>query len=104
VAVADPDPAPAAAILDESGALARELMLSIQPEETHLLGAALLGRLDEAAARDAVAVRRWARSAGRDALLKYEKALTATIASLPRDDSQLEGLRAQRHRALSYLR
>ncbi|MGE5140362.1 MAG: hypothetical protein ACM3JD_12925, partial [Rudaea sp.] len=97
-------PAAPAAMLEVCGALARELLLSIQPEDTHLLGAALRGRLDEAAARDAVAVRRWSRSAGRDALLKYEKALTATIASLPRDDAQLEGLRAQRHRALSYLR
>jgi hypothetical protein len=60
--------------------------------------------LDEAAALDPVQTRRWSRSAGRGALFKYEKALSASIAGLLRDDPRLPGLRERRQHALDYLR
>ncbi len=83
---------------------AQAVMLTTEPTDTRNLGWELLKILDGAAGLDATLTRRWARSAGRAALVKYEKALTVSIASLPRDDSDLLQLREQRQRALNSLK
>ena len=64
----------------------------------------LCGDVMGRAGRDAVKTRRWARTAGRGALIKYEKALTSFIVNLPRDDPQLPLLRQQRQLALQHLK
>jgi hypothetical protein len=61
----------------------------------------LVARVEQAIRRDEPTARRWARSAGRDALVKYERALTLLIANLPQADPQLPLLRDQRQKALA---
>lgn len=95
---------PIAPVLEHSGIVAQMVLLTTEAPETRRVGQELVSVLTEAAARDPVATRRWARSAGRGALIKYEKALTSFIANLPRDDPQLPLLREQRQLILQHLR
>jgi hypothetical protein len=107
---ADLDPQPKAAtdsiapLLEQGKVIARTVLMTTEAPETRHVGRELVQVLSDAAARDAVATRRWARSAGRGALIKYEKALTSFIANLPRDDPQLPLLREQRQLVLDHLR
>lgn len=93
-----------APLLEHGDLIAQTVLMTTEAPETRDAGLALVKLLSEAAARDAVATRRWARSAGRGALIKYEKALTTCIAYLPRDDPQLPFLREQRQLALEHLK
>lgn len=97
-------PKDAAPLLARIEPLAREVLLSTDPTETRALGLELVAQLEAAAAYDALAAHRWAQSAGRDALVKYERAVTMLITNLPQSDPQLDTLRAQRRRALALLR
>ncbi len=110
-----PAPAPAARmsgaahealqkLLEYSELIAQTILLTTEPPDTRNAGKELLGTLDQAAAQDQATTRRWARSVGRAALIKYEKALTTVIANLPHDDHNLAELRDQRQRALDYLK
>lgn len=110
VETSDPDSGPAvvtysiAPLLEQSDAIAQTVLMTVEAPETRSAGQELVRVLMEATARDAVTTRRWARSAGRGALIKYEKALTNLIANLPRDDPQLPPLREQRQLVLLHLR
>lgn len=73
---------------------------AVEPNVIRALGAKLVDELEHALNYDEIRTRRWARSIGRDALVKYERALTNLISTLPQDDSQLAALREQRRRAL----
>lgn len=100
-------PAPAESItplLEHGEMIAQSVLMTTEAPDTRFAGWELVKLLSEAAERDAVTTRRWARSAGRGALIKYEKALTAFIANLPRDDPQLPALREQRQLALDHLK
>jgi len=114
VPAASPDSAPveqgaahpelAAPLLEGAEPLAREVLLSTDPNDTRSLGLTLVEQLEAAAAYDDVATHRWSQSAGRDALVKYERAVTMLITNLPQTDPQLDTLRGQRRRALALLR
>ncbi len=91
-------------LLEWGTQLGKTLMLTIEPGDTRQVGTELLRVLDNATTRDPLRARRWARSSGREALWKFQKVLTGTISSLPRDDPQLGDLRELRQRALSFLR
>jgi hypothetical protein len=93
-----------APLLEYGELIAQTVMMTTEAPDTRHVGSELVKVLAEAAARDAVTTRRWARSAGREALIKYEKALTSFIANLPKDDPQLPQLREQRQQALDYLK
>jgi hypothetical protein len=102
---ASPDSAdPLQSLLDYGEQIAQTVLLTLETPDTQLVGGELLKTLDQAATHDPSQTRRWVRSVGRSALIKYEKALTASIANLPRDDPLLPALREQRQRALNYLR
>ncbi len=91
-------------LLDYGELIAQTILLTTEVPDTRNAGQELLGTLDRAAAQDRATTRRWARSIGRAALIKYEKALTTVIANLPHDDPGLTELRDQRQRALDYLK
>jgi hypothetical protein len=93
-----------APLLEHGESIAQTVLMTTEAPDTRHAGRELVQLLCEAAARDAVTTRRWARSAGRGALIKYEKALTTFIANLPRDDPQLPRLREQRQLVLDHLR
>lgn len=90
----------AGALLEQAADVARRVVLSAEPNGTRRLGLELTQTLEKARGCDAVATRRWTMSAGRGALVKYEKALTTLIANLPGNDPQLGPAREQRARAL----
>ncbi|MGB8646775.1 MAG: hypothetical protein WCF84_16160 [Anaerolineae bacterium] len=91
-------------LMEQAEAIMEALLLTKDLPGTREKGRDLLRVLDDAAMRDMSTTRQWARTVAREALLQFEKALTAAIAGLPQDDPQLAQLREQRHRALSYLR
>jgi hypothetical protein len=91
-------------LLEHGVLIAQTVLMTTEAPDTRHVGWELVKVLSEAAARDAITTRRWARSAGRGALIKYEKALTTLIANLPRDDPQLPRLREQRQLALNHLK
>ncbi len=91
-------------LLEYGELVAQTILLTTEPPDTRNAGLELLKTLDEATTYDQATTRRWARSVGRAALVKYEKALTIAIANLPYDDPQLPELREQRQRALDYLK
>jgi hypothetical protein len=93
-----------APLLEHGKLIVRTVLMATEEPETRAAGLELVKLLDEAAGRDAVKTRRWARSAGRGALIKYDKALTSLIANLPRDDPQLPFLLEQRQMALYHLK
>lgn len=90
----------ASPLLEYAESVAQAVQLSIEPNSTRALGAELVHYIEQAMRHDEIRARRWARSAGRDALVKYEKALTTLITNLPQNDSQLASLREARQRAL----
>jgi hypothetical protein len=100
----DADSAAFDALLEDGAALAQKLMLTMDHSDTHRVGLDLIKILERAIEQDDVNTRRWARTAGRGALVKYEKALSNIVAGLTRDDPQLALLLEQRQRALAYLR
>jgi hypothetical protein len=91
-------------LLEYAETIAQAVMMSIEPSAIRTLGLELVHQIELAVRHDAVRVRRWARSAGRDALVKYERALTTLIANLPQNDAQLALLREQRQRALDLMK
>lgn len=91
-------------LLEYAEALAQAIILSVDPTATRNLGQELVQQLERALAYDEIRVRRWARSAGRAALVKHEKGLTTLITNLPHNDPQLAQLRAQRQQALDLLK
>jgi hypothetical protein len=93
-----------APLLEYGELIAQTVLMTIEAPDTRHVGSELVKVLGEAAGRDAVTTRRWARSAGREALIKYEKAISTFIVNLPHDDPQLPQLREQRQQALDYLR
>ncbi len=103
----EPSPAPSppsiSSLLSQSEELAQTLLRALNAPEARAAGVRLLAALDEASACDAGETRRWARSAGRLALSKYEKILTAAISGLPYGHPDLPELREERLRAMHYL-
>ncbi len=93
-----------ATLLEYGELFAQTVMMTTEPPDTRNIGLELLKILDQAAAQDAIQTRRWARTRGRSALVKYEKALTSSIVSLPRGDPSLHDLREQRAHALQFLK
>ncbi len=91
-------------LLEYGELVAQTILLTTEPPDTRNAGLELLKALDDATIHDQVTTRRWARSVGRSALVKFEKALTILISNLPYDDPQLPELREQRRRALDYLK
>jgi hypothetical protein len=91
-------------LLREAEIIAHSVIMSTEPGDTRQLGLALVQKVEQAIQDDETRARRWARSGGRDALVKYEKTLTILITNLPQDDSQLTTLREQRQRALDVLK
>lgn len=90
----------ASPLLEYAESITQAVLLSVEPNATRALGAELVHYIAQAMRHDETRARRWARSAGRDALVKYEKALTTLITNLPQNDSQLASLREARQRAL----
>lgn len=88
-------------LLDYAETIAQAVIMSIEPSATRTLGLELVHQIEQALRHDETRARRWARSAGRDALVKYEKALTILITNLPQNDPQLATLREQRQHALN---
>jgi thioredoxin-like negative regulator of GroEL len=96
-----PHPELAAPLLEHAETLARELLMSTDPQAARRLGLELVSRIEQAMRHDEISARRWAHSAGRDALVKYERALTLLITNLLQTDPQLPLLRKQRQKALA---
>jgi hypothetical protein len=84
--------------------IAQAVMMSVEPSATRTLGFELVNQIEQALRHDETRVRRWARSAGRDALVKYEKGLSILITNLPQNDPQLPALRQERQRTLGLLK
>lgn len=95
-----PPPDLAGPLLVRADAMAQAIILSIEPNATRVLGPELVNMVEQAFRQDERRARRWARTAGRDALVKYEKTLTILITNLPQNDPQLAALREARQRAL----
>lgn len=91
-------------LLDYAETLAKSIMLSVEPVATRALGHELVQLVEQAMRHDEMRARRWVHSAGRDALVKYEKTLTTLITNLPHQDSQLPALRQARQRTLNLLK
>ncbi len=87
-------------LLQEAELAAKAIMMSVEPAEIRNLGVELVTQIEQAILHDETAARRWARSAGRDALVKYERGLSTLITNLPMNDPYLAALREQRQRAL----
>jgi len=91
-------------LLKYSESMAQAVVMTTDPADTRNLGVELVRTLERAREDDATRTRRWATSAGRSALVKYEKALTQLIINLPQNDPQIGMLREQRQRALDLLK
>lgn len=87
-------------LLSEMELTAKAIMMSVEPTATRNLGLEFVKQIEHAITHDETHARRWARSAGRDALVKYERGLSTLITNLPINDPQLASLREQRQRAL----
>lgn len=91
-------------LLEYAETITQAVMMSVEPSATRTLGLELVHQIEQAMRHDEMRARRWARSAGRDALVKYERALTMLITNLPQNDSQVVPLREQRQRALDLMK
>lgn len=91
-------------LLSYAEALAKSVMLSVEPTATRALGLELVQVIEQAMRHDNVRARRWAHSGGKDALVKYEKTLSTLLSNLPQQDPQLGPLRQARQRALALLK
>ncbi len=94
------NPALARALLEAADALAKATVMTTEPMETRDFGAELVLLLERAHLYEPILTRRWTNSAGRTALVKYERALTLFIVNLPQNDPQVTSLRELRQRAL----
>ena len=88
-------------LLEYAETIAQAVMMSVEPSATRTLGFELANQIESALRHDETRTRRWARSAGRDALVKYEKGLSILITNLPQNDTQLPALRQERQRVLA---
>lgn len=91
-------------LLTYAETLAKAVMMSVEPVATRTLGLELVQVIEQAMRHDEMRARRWAHSGGRDALVKYERALSTLITNLPQNDPQLPTLREARQRALQIFR
>lgn len=91
-------------ILEYGETVAHAVIMTTDPAATRSAGIELIYLLERAQRHDPTRTRRWAASAGRGALVKYEKALTLIITNLPQNDPQLSTLREQRQRALDFFK
>lgn len=91
-------------LLEYAESIAQAVIMSIEPSATRTLGFELVNQIELALRHDETRTRRWARSAGRDALVKYEKGLSTLLTNLPQNDPQLPTLREERQRALGLLK
>lgn len=91
-------------LLEYAETLAKAIMMSLEPVATRALGLELVQLVEQAMRHDEMRARRWAHSAGRDALVKYEKTLSILITNLPQQDPQLPLLREARQRVLKVLK
>lgn len=91
-------------LLDSANPLAQALLMTTEPAATRNLGLEFAHLLARAHAYDATLTRRWANTAGRAALVKYEKALTQLLTNLPQNDPQVAALRARRQQALDFFK
>lgn len=91
-------------LLEYAESLAQAVLMTVDPADTRQFGQELIHVLERAVSHDAVRTRRWARSAARSALVKYEKSLTALVSSLPGSDPRLPVFRGQRQNALDLLK
>jgi len=98
------DPTLAQALLDSATPLAQTILMTTDPIATRSLGLEYAHLLERAYAYDATLTRRWANTAGRAALVKYERALTQLLTNLPHNDPQVAVLRAQRQQALDFFK
>lgn len=94
----------ASPILEYAETIVQAVMMSIDPSATRTLGSELVNQILQAREHDKILTRRWASSAGRDALVKYEKGLSTLITNLPQNDPQLSALRQERQRVLELFR
>lgn len=91
-------------LLEYGESIAQAVLLTTESSDTRQVGQELVRVLGQALRHEPVLTRRWARSAGRAALVKYEKALSSYISNLPQNDPHLNDLREQRHSALDLLK
>jgi hypothetical protein len=91
-------------LLEQAETVVRRVLFTTEPSDTRQSGLELVALLEQAARHDETQTRRWARTAGRQALVKFEKALTNYITGLPQTDPAVAPLREQRQRALNLLR
>ncbi len=91
-------------LLSYAETLAKAVLMSVEPVATRTLGLELVQVIEQAMRHDEMRARRWAHSGGRDALVKYERALSTLITNLPQNDPQLPTLREARQRALQLFR
>lgn len=91
-------------LLEHAETIAHAVIMTTEPAATRSLGLDLVHQIESALRHDETRTRRWARSAGRDALVKYEKTLTTLITNSPQHDPQLTPLREARQRALDLLK
>ncbi len=100
----DAHPDLATPLLEHADIVARQVLMTTDPAATRTLGLELVHLLERAIRYDERTTRRWAQSAGRAALVKYERAIYTLITNLPQNDPQRQTLREQRQRALEPLR
>lgn len=98
------NPALAQLLLDAANLLAHATVMTTEPLETRAVGLELVYLLERAQNYDSVQTHRWTLSAGRAALVKYEKALTQLLTNMPQQDPQVSVLREQRQRALDFFK
>lgn len=91
-------------LLQHAETVARSIIMSTEPNATRSLGLELAHLVEVAMSFDEMRARRWARTAARDPLVKYEGTITVLIANLPQNDPQLGSLREQRKKALDLLK
>jgi hypothetical protein len=94
------NPALAKTLLDAADLLTHAALMTTEPLALRDVGLELVHLLERAQQYDSVVTRRWVASAGRAALVKYEKALTQLLINLPQDDAKVASLRAERQHAL----
>ncbi|MBI4762074.1 MAG: hypothetical protein HY780_12780 [Chloroflexi bacterium] len=108
-AVSTPDsvssnPELAQTLLDSANSLAQAILMATEPIATRNFGLEFVHLLERAHTYDATLTRRWVNTAGRAALVKYERAITQLLTNLPQNDAQVATLRAQRQRALDFFK
>ncbi|MCI0477206.1 MAG: hypothetical protein L0Y55_13240, partial [Anaerolineales bacterium] len=98
------NPELAQTLLDSANPLAQAILMATEPVSTRNLGLEFVHLLERAQSYDATLTRRWANTAGRAALVKYERAVTQLLTNLPHNDPHVAALRAQRQQALDFFK